>query len=93
MRAISPFDAGAGDVTPVSDPSKASDAATAILRAHVPAGTTYIVVNSRGRKVREFSSGEATGMGLECVPVVCPAAAIVRGAPGKQVACWRCGQH
>lgn len=92
VRAISPVEAGAGDVTPVVDPSKATEAATEILRAHVPIGTTYVVVNNRERKVREFSPGETTGMGPECVPVVCPTA-IVRGAPGKQVACWRCGQH
>jgi len=92
VRAISPVDAGAGDVTLVGDPSKATDAATEILRAHVPAGAAYVVVNNRGRKVREFSSGQATGMGPACVPVVCPTA-IVRAAPGKQVACWRCGQH
>lgn len=57
----------------------------------VPANTTYVVVNKKGEKTREYKSGEAMPNITDCVQIKCPKA-IVRAAEGKGVRCWRCGK-
>jgi len=82
---------GADEVPSPLDPSKTQGAAERLLRERVPEGASYVLVNEHGRKLREFRSGEATGMGPACVQVACPTP-IVREALGKQLTCWRCRQ-
>jgi hypothetical protein len=55
----------------------------------VPPNTTYLVVNKKGQKTREYNSGEALP-NTDCVQIKCPKV-LVRAGQGKTVRCWRCG--
>jgi hypothetical protein len=58
----------------------------------VPKDTTYVVVNKKGEKTREYKSGEAFPNVTDCVQIKCPKA-IIQAAHGKGVRCWRCGNN
>src|SRR6266567_189479 len=58
----------------------------------VPQDTTYVVVNKKGQKTREYKGGEAMPDVYDCVEIKCPRA-IVKAANGKGVRCWRCGNN
>ena len=55
----------------------------------VPPNTTYVVVNKKGEKTREYKAGEAMP-NTDCVQIKCPKV-LVRAGQGKTVRCWRCG--
>jgi hypothetical protein len=58
----------------------------------VPKDSTYVVVNKKGEKTREYKAGEAMPDVTDCVEIKCPKA-IVRAGNGKGVRCWRCGNN
>jgi hypothetical protein len=58
----------------------------------VPPNSSYIVVNKKGEKVREYGPGESMPYSVDCVQIRCPAVLITAGG-GKKVRCWRCGKN
>jgi hypothetical protein len=52
----------------------------------VPSGKTYIVYDSKGKKVAVFRSGQKTNMTEKCVQVICTGS----DRSGQDVVCWKC---